>query len=188
MLANTYITLLAGVLALNFPVRATSACGTAASRYLSACRCRPTCSATPTPTPTPCPAYGGLLPNGDFECGVSPWTVKVPDADASAAITALSSNSGQRSFEARLLKDRPRQDPVLSVSAGSGVFSVQPNVPGKLTFALWFDNMDAGFVGVKFNWAPIRTVDARDGAGWVDIVDVEYHGNSLCYYWSPFVR
>ncbi|KAK1953680.1 hypothetical protein LY78DRAFT_664304 [Colletotrichum sublineola] len=155
-----------GTTATDFPARASSACGTVASRYISACGCGPTCSVTPTPTPTPCPAYGGLLANGDFECGISPWTVEVPDAGASTTITPSSSNSGGRSFEAKLLQDRPRQEPVLSVSASSNIFSVEPNVPCKLTFALWFDNMDAGFVGIKFNGAPVRTVDARDGAGW----------------------
>ncbi|KAK2000338.1 hypothetical protein LX36DRAFT_668838 [Colletotrichum falcatum] len=186
MLNKTYITVITGVIALgthaattlalcnadnatitaggttatDFPARARSACGTVAGKYISACGCGPTRSAAPTPMPTPCPAYGG------FGCGLSPWAVEVPDSNASTTITYLSSDSGRRSLEAKLLKGRPLQESVLSVGISSGVFSVRPNVPGKLTFALWLDNMDARFVGVKFNGTPLRTVDARDGVGW----------------------
>ncbi|WYZ35735.1 hypothetical protein EsH8_X_000382 [Colletotrichum jinshuiense] len=150
--------------ATNFPTRATAACGTVASRYISACACGPTCSATPTPTP--CPSFGGLLTNGDFECGIAPWTLELPDPDVSTGITSASANSGLHSFEARLLRDRPEQVPPLVTRLKSPTVPVQGNVPGKLTFAVWFDNMDAGFVGVMINGLPVSTTDARDGAGW----------------------
>lgn len=53
---------------------------------------------------------------------------------------------------------------------------MQRNVPCKLTFAVWFDGPDAGFVGVRFNGVAARTIDARDGAGWGvwKVVSVDY--------------
>lgn len=161
-----------GTTATNLPARATKACGTAAAPYISACACAPTCSATPsstpssTPTSTPCVPYRGLLSNGDFECGIELWTVETYDANVRAGIASASANSGQRSFEAALLAGRPLPQPPVVASLKSRPVSVQRNVPCKLTFAVWFDGPDAGFVGVRFNGVAGRTVNARDGAGW----------------------
>ncbi|KAF6818999.1 hypothetical protein CMUS01_11812 [Colletotrichum musicola] len=157
-----------GTTATNFPARATKACSTAAAPYISACACGLTCLATPssTPTSTPCVPYGGLLPSGDFECGIEPWTADTYDANSRVGITSASANSGKQSFEAALLADRPLPQPPVVASLKSRSVSVQRNVPCKLTFAVWFDGPDAGFVGVRFNGVAGRTVDARDGAGW----------------------
>ncbi|OHE96300.1 hypothetical protein CORC01_08372 [Colletotrichum orchidophilum] len=158
-----------GTTATNFPTRATSACGTSASLYISACACGPTCSAipTPTPTPTPCAASGSsLVANGDFECGIAPWIVQNLDQFARAGVTSKFAHTGQHSFESRLLYDRSLQNPAVSVRLSSPVISVQPNVPYRLTFWSYFDNHAAGFIGIQFNGEPKRTLDAGDGAGW----------------------
>ncbi|KAL0934095.1 uncharacterized protein CTRU02_210894 [Colletotrichum truncatum] len=157
-----------GTTATNFPSRATAACGTVPGRYISACVCGPTCPIIPsvTPTPTPCASYGGLLTNGDFECGISPWTVNRPDPFAVAGITSDSANTGLKSFEARLFSNRTLQNPTVSARVKSAIILVQQGVPLKLSFSVWFDNMDAGFVGVMLNGEPVRTIDARDGPGW----------------------
>ncbi|KAK1844393.1 hypothetical protein CCHR01_12973 [Colletotrichum chrysophilum] len=154
-----------GITATNFPTRATSACGTAPARYISACACGPTCP-VPTPTSTPCTAYGGLLTNGDFECGIAPWTIEVLDPNVKAGLTSASAHSGTTSFESKLLADRPLQEPVTSTRIKSPRVSVQRNVPCRLSFWVWFDNMDAGFIGVMIDGQPKRTIDARDAPGW----------------------
>jgi hypothetical protein len=152
-----------GSTATNFPTRATAACGTTVDRYLSACSCGPTCS--PDPTETPCPAFGGLIRNGDFECGLSSWTVQVPDTAASASLSPAS-NTGATSFEIRL--SRPIETPEQFISARliSQTFRVEPNVPCRLRFTTFFDNPDAGFIGVRINNRAVFTIDAKDkGSG-----------------------
>lgn len=55
-----------------------------------------------------------------------------------------------------------------------------PVTPGSiytLSFSTFFDNLDAGFIGVMFNGVPVRTVDARDN-GWG-----AYHPNQVS--WTP---
>lgn len=48
-------------------------------------------------------------------------------------------------------------------------------MPAKLTFASFFDNGDAGFIGVLINGAPVRTVDARDRpVGVWNVNEVDY--------------
>ncbi|KAI8630807.1 hypothetical protein F5Y19DRAFT_34333 [Xylariaceae sp. FL1651] len=173
---------------LPYPSRAVSACGTTVDRYASACTCGPACTTTiktsttttPTPTPTPTtstcstPVQPNVIPNGGFECGLAPWTVQVPDPAASYFIGApgyLSSNSFQVQFTP------PARTPELGVSARiiSAPVSVQPNVPYQLTFWTYFDNLDAGFIGVMFNDVPYYTIDAGDhGSGAFTLNTVNY--------------
>ncbi|KAI3558762.1 hypothetical protein CABS03_11472 [Colletotrichum abscissum] len=164
-----------GTTATNLPARATSACGTSASRYISACACGPTC--TPSPTP-PCgsPSGPNLLTNGDFECGIGPWIVQNLDQNARVGVTSAASHTGTHSFESRLLYDRNSQDPVVSARLSTPVFSVQPGVPCKLRFWSYFDNQAAGFIGIQFNGEPKRTLDAGDAGGWGiwKVFEVEY--------------
>ncbi|CAG8956532.1 hypothetical protein HYFRA_00003919 [Hymenoscyphus fraxineus] len=155
-----------GLTAKVYPTRATAACGKTPERYISACKCGPTCVASPkisacTASPTP---TAGLL-YGDFECGIGSWTVQVPDPAAIAGVTTNGPNTGQKSFQVDF--HTPAISPELGVSARltSQKVSVRSGVPYSLEFYTFFDNMDAGFIGVMFNGVPVRTVDARDN-GW----------------------
>ncbi|KAI0414012.1 hypothetical protein F5X98DRAFT_350199 [Xylaria grammica] len=116
------------------------------------------CYPSKATTTTTDPLY---VPNGDFECGVTPWTVQAPDTAASYFVGApghATSNSFQVHFTP------PSRGAELGVSARiiSAPVSVQPNVPYQLTFWTYFDNGDAGFIGVQFNDVPVYTIDARD--------------------------
>lgn len=162
--------------ATNYPSRATAFCGTSPDRYISACSCGPTCtSSTATSTPTPCPTAGGLIPNGDFECGLAPWTVQVPDPAATTALTAPG-NTGNTAFEVHLTRAPATPDNGVSARIISGTVHAAANVPGLFKFASYFDNLDAGFIGVLINGQPVYTVDARDmlPAG-------EWHTNQFTY-------
>ncbi|KAK1675820.1 hypothetical protein BDP55DRAFT_632002 [Colletotrichum godetiae] len=166
-----------GITATNLPTRATSACGTSVSRYISACACGPTC--TPSSTPpcgAPSSSSGNLLTNSDFECGIAPWIVQNLDRYARVGVTSAASHTGTHAFESRLLYDRNSQDPVVSVRLSTPVFSVQPGVPYKLIFWSYFDNQAAGFIGIQFNGEPKRTLDAGDLGGWGvwKVFEVEY--------------
>ncbi|KAB5523124.1 hypothetical protein GE09DRAFT_1065552 [Coniochaeta sp. 2T2.1] len=148
-----------GTTATDFPTRATGACGTAPSKYLSACACGPTCTPTPTAPPI-CPPLG-LVPNGDFECDLTGWTVQVPDSAADTSIFSPG-NTGSKAFQVHT-KSAPIT-PELGVSARiiSSTINAAANVPSKLTFASFFTNADAGFIGVIINDAPVYTIDAHD--------------------------
>ncbi|OIW32617.1 hypothetical protein CONLIGDRAFT_699440 [Coniochaeta ligniaria NRRL 30616] len=160
------------------PTRAVSACGTDPARYSSACACGPTCpttiaTSTSTSCPSPTPA-GNVVPNGDFECGIAPWTPEVPD---SAATWTLSSPgaTGSFAFEADLLGVPVSPELGVSVRVTSAAFAVTPGVVYTLTFNSWFDDLLSGFIGVMVNGSPIYTVDATDkGAG-------AWHLNTVSY-------
>lgn len=89
----------------------------------------------------------------------------MPDPAAIAAVTTNGPNTGLKSFEVDF--HAPAVSPELGVSARitSQTVPVTPGVPYSLEFYTFFDNLDAGFIGVMFNGVPVRTVDARDN-GW----------------------
>ncbi|KAH8912959.1 hypothetical protein BR93DRAFT_984455 [Coniochaeta sp. PMI_546] len=159
------------------PIRATSACGTDPARYSSACSCGPTCPttvATSTTTPScPTPTVG-VVPNGDFECGITSWTPDVPDLAATWKLSSPGA-TGNFAFEADLLQAPANPEAGVSVRVTSATFTVTPGVPYTLTFNSWFDNLLSGFIGVVVNGSPIYTVDATDkGAG-------AWHLNTVSY-------
>ncbi|KAH8882179.1 hypothetical protein GQ53DRAFT_831760 [Thozetella sp. PMI_491] len=109
-----------------------------------------------------------LLPDGDFEAGIGSWTVEVPDP---SAVTLLSSPgyTGNYAFEADFTA--PATSPQLGVSARiiAPTLTLKPGQPYRFTFATFFDNADAGFVGVMVNDSVSvtgMTVDARDHHQW----------------------
>lgn len=119
---------------------------------------------TPTPTPTPCPpplTGGNVVPNGDFECDLTPWTVQKPDTSAVYAVTSPG-NIGSKAFEVDLVA--PPATPEYSVNARiiSPALSVVPNTPYKLQFWANFNDIHCGFIGVMVNNSPIMTLDATD--------------------------
>ncbi|KAJ9134272.1 hypothetical protein NKR23_g10198 [Pleurostoma richardsiae] len=144
------------VTATNFPSRATSACGTDPSPYISACACGQTCApACPAPTV-------GILPDGDFECtAVSPWRYEILDSSARVEV-GPPANTGARSFGAVLTASPATAEQGVSVRLESRPLPVKAGRSYLLGFALWFSGPDVGFAGVKFNGVPVKTVDARD--------------------------
>jgi hypothetical protein len=145
-----------GQTATNFPARATAACGTSPDRYISACKCGPTCTTTAAcSTPT-----AGLI-YGDFECGLPPWTTQVPDPAASVKISSPGF-TGQKAVEADFTP--PPQTPEFGTSARiiSPAAPVAPGVTYKLTFATWFAPGSSGFTGIMINDIPYRTIDVFD--------------------------
>lgn len=151
-----------GVTATNYPTRATAACGSTPDRYISACKCGPTCAPTPTSSCTPT-ATAGVV-NGDFECGIASWTVELPDPAATYTI-APTGYTGSHSFQINF--QPPSVSPQLGVSARvlSAPIPVTPGVTYLLSYATWFDNGYAGFTGLMINGQPKKTTDAGD-FGW----------------------
>ncbi|KAI3321667.1 hypothetical protein HD806DRAFT_503136 [Xylariaceae sp. AK1471] len=168
---------------LPYPSRAVSACGTTADRYISACGCGPACtttiqtSTTTTTTTTstttsttttgiscPTPTQGYAIPNGGFECGIQTWFVQVPDAAASYFIGAPA-QAGSNSFQVQYTPPTQGMEGGVSARIISLPVRVQPNVPYRLSFWTYFDNLDAGFIGVMINNVVVYTIDARDH-GW----------------------
>jgi len=115
------------------------------------------------------------VPNGDFECRYNVvWDPQVPDT---SAIWELHSpgNTGTFAFEAHLLSPPATPELGVSVRVTSKSFTVTPNVPYKIGFASWFDDLQSGFIGVMVNGVPVYTVDAGDkGAG-------AWHDNTMDY-------
>lgn len=92
-------------------------------------------------------------------------------------MTTNGPNTGQKSFEVDFHGPAPRPELGVSARITSQSVPVTPGVSYLLEFYTFFDNLDAGFVGVMFNGVPVRTVDARDN-GWG-----AWHGNQLT--WTP---
>jgi hypothetical protein len=109
-------------------------------------------------------ATSATVSNGDFESGLTSWTVQVPDA-AATYFVGSPAHTGTKSFQVHFTP--PSQGKELGVSARiiSAPVAVQRNVPYKLTFWTYFDNASAGFIGVQLNGQPQYTIDATDH-GW----------------------
>lgn len=165
--------------ATNFPSRATAACGTDLVRYVSACKCGPTCSGSTSSTSTSSactPSTTAGLVYGDFECGLAPWSTQVPDPAATPTISSPGF-MGNKAFEVDFHAPSVSKDQGASARLISPGISVRPGFNYKLTFATWFDNGNAGFTGVMVNNKPIYTIDANDfGFG-------HWHFNQLS--WTP---
>lgn len=169
--ASAFCAQLTATPALPYPTRAVNACGTTIDRYSSACVCGPACPTTTTTTTTttktttsnscPIPTQPHAIQNGDFECGLAPWTVQVPDPAASYLIGSPGHTS-PNSFQVRFTPPTGGKDLGVSARIISAPVQVTPNVPYRLTFWTYFDNGDAGFVGVMLNDVPVYTIDARD--------------------------
>ncbi|EPE32834.1 hypothetical protein GLAREA_05846 [Glarea lozoyensis ATCC 20868] len=158
-----------GVTATNFPARATAACGTSAARYISACKCGPTCTTTAAcSTPT-----AGLI-YGDFECGIPPWTTQIPDAAASVKVSSPGFTN-QKAFEVDFTPPSVVTEFGVSARIIGPAAPVSPGKTYKLTFATWFEFGSSGFTGVMINDIPYRTIDPNDyGMG-------HWHFNQLAW-------
>ncbi|KAI1741254.1 hypothetical protein F4680DRAFT_72413 [Xylaria scruposa] len=110
-------------------------------------------------TTTPTQDY--FVPSGDFECGLTPWTVQVPDSAITNFIGAPGHTSSN-SFQVRFTPPSGRTESGVSARIISAPVRVIPNTPYQLTFWTYFDNVKAGFIGVQFNNNPVYTIDATD--------------------------
>ncbi|KAI1193767.1 hypothetical protein F5X97DRAFT_328224 [Nemania serpens] len=115
-------------------------------------------------TTTTTPTQDTYVANGDFECGLAPWVVQVPDTEANYSIAAPG-HASSSSFQVQFAP--PARSPEKGVSARiiSPPVRVVPGVPYRLTFWTWFNNPQAGFIGVQFNNLAYYTIDATDH-GW----------------------
>jgi hypothetical protein len=117
----------------------------------------PTTSSSVACSPTP--TRGFIY--GDFECGIDPWTAQVPDP---AATTTISSPgfTGNKAFEVDFHAPSVSKENGVSARVLSQATVAKPGQLYKLTFATWFDNGNAGFIGVSLNNRSTTTIDARD--------------------------
>jgi len=139
-------------------------------RYISACKCGPTCSAsttlaTSTTTSasacTPTPSNGGLI-YGDFECdGISPWSSST--VDSGFAIAAQTPGlTGKKSVQGQFVGNSQCKN---TCSAGRIVYNpvaVTPGAAYKVTYATWVDRTTTGFIGFMINGNGQRTIDVYD--------------------------
>jgi len=97
----------------------------------------------------------GLLPDGEFECGLGAWTVQVPDTAATASVKTGNADIGQSAFEVDF--HSPPVSPQQGVSARiiSKVVPVTSGAPHYLQFYTFFDNDNAAFIGVLINGAAV---------------------------------
>lgn len=165
-----------GTTATNYPTRATNACGSTPDRYISACKCGPTCSSTTIATATACPSAtpsnGGLV-YGDFECPSPspPWTVQILDASFSLSTTTINSFTGNRSLHASLTGPSTCSGVCTNARIISPPLPITPNTDYKLTLATFFPNNanggtgSTGFIGVQINGRAGLTIDANDSPG-----------------------
>lgn len=170
--------------ATDYPPEATAdwQCGKSEELYLSACACGPAC--TPTPVPQPCTdswtsgQTNGLI-DGEFECGeLGPWIATEIDTAAVAEVDTPG-KMGDETYAFYASLQRPRETPEqgVSVRLTSPAVSVIPRVPMKVSYWTFFDNDDAGFVGLKINGLPKKTTNARDlGTGAWNLNE---------YVWTP---
>ncbi|KAI0123564.1 hypothetical protein BJ170DRAFT_697387 [Xylariales sp. AK1849] len=150
-----------GTTAIDYPTRATAACGLAPDRYISACTCGPTCTPIPSSTPCPVPTGGNIVPNGDFECGLPPWTVQVPDPSAAYSVTSPG-HTGNKAFEIDLVSSPSTPDFGVNARIISPGLSVVSGNSYQLRFWANFNDLRCGFIGIMIEDQPVFTVDATD--------------------------
>ncbi|KAH9899013.1 hypothetical protein F4778DRAFT_782609 [Xylariomycetidae sp. FL2044] len=165
-----------GRTATNLPTEATPFCGTTADRFLSACSCGPTCFPAPTGTPCPGPTNGNLVPNGDFECGIAPWVVQVPDPAARYSL-AGPAYSGQNAFQVKLTGPPANQEYGIDARILSQPLPVARGARYRLSFWSYFSDelCRPTFIGFMVN-------DGNDAIGDVGASDHDYnayHYNEL---------
>jgi len=106
--------------------------------------------------------WPGILPNGDFECGIGSWSVDIPDPAATVAVKDTGGYITSKVLEVDF--QSPAISPVLGVSATvtSKQLAVTPGVQYKLSFYAYFSPGSSGFIGVRINGNSGITVDAED--------------------------
>ena len=143
-----------------FPSRASAACGTAPSRYSSACSCKPTITSTPTCTPTPA---NNIVKNGGFECGLAPWIA----TDSSGSRHSIS-QPGDASNAAYQFNPGPTSEETFSHPANvRQELALTLGVSYVLRFRTFFDQCASleNYVGVYFSNQQLYQIDACGNGG-----------------------
>ncbi|KAK4204573.1 hypothetical protein QBC40DRAFT_261492 [Triangularia verruculosa] len=114
----------------------------------------------------------GLLPDGEFECGMGAWTQQKPDPGATAGVVnvtadALYANSfpmGDFAWRAvsPFTPNPANQELHVSARIISGSMPVTPGKKYLIYFTSFFSNRDVGFVGLMINNSPIYTRNPND--------------------------
>ncbi len=154
--------------ATNYPSRATSACGTVPDKYISACKCGPTCApattlatSTTASSCTPTPSNGGRI-YGDFECGgLGPWATSTVDSGFAISVKAPGL-TGKNSIQGEYVGYSVCRDQCSSGRILYPVFAVTPGVAYKITYGTWMDSTTSGFIGLMINGNGLRTTDVGD--------------------------
>lgn len=110
----------------------------------------------------------GILPDGEFECGLGAWTVEVPDPTCSAGAGSNAAASGGALGNYAWVVNEP-EPPVYSNTqegVSARILSAPlPVVPGEtymLAFVTYFTEYDLGFIGVMVNDVALYTRDPGD--------------------------
>ncbi len=114
----------------------------------------------------------GILPDGEFECGLGAWTQEVPDslctAGVSSTVGLIPATQGIKAFGAYTWlastggPNRSQQQNGVSARLTSAVMPVTPGKKYMLAFTAYFNNFGIGFIGVKINGAVVMTRDPGD--------------------------
>ena len=110
----------------------------------------------------------GLLPDGEFECGLGAWTMQVPDPACEAGVGSNAAATSGWLGEYAWVVNEP-QAPVSSNTQGGVsariVSPPLPVVPGEtymLSFVTYFSSDYIGFIGVVINNEGVYTRDPAD--------------------------
>ncbi|KAI4185190.1 MAG: hypothetical protein L6R41_004276 [Letrouitia leprolyta] len=124
-----------------------------------------TTSSTTTTTSPACTAtraFGDVVRNGGFECGLAPWiSQSLPGNSYTITSPGDASTFAYEFDQTGPVSPSTNQNPAFltqDIGAVNGV-------PYNLRFRTYFDKCtgDEGFIGVKINNQPVYTVDACDG-------------------------
>jgi hypothetical protein len=110
----------------------------------------------------------GILPDGEFECGIGAWTNQVPDPSCSAGAFSNSAATvgalGNKAWVA--IQSTTPVSSNTDQGVNARIFTPPlPVVPGTtymLAFVTYFTGFGLGFIGVKINDEPIYTRDPGD--------------------------
>lgn len=121
----------------------------------------------------------GIMPDGEFECGLGAWTQQVPDSSCVAGVTTttglIPANQGIKAFGQYAWQayspgpNRSQQEQGVSARLISPAVPVTPGKSYMLAFTAYFDNFNIGFIGVKINGYSVMSRDPGDrgqGTGW----------------------
>jgi hypothetical protein len=126
----------------------------------------------------------GIMPDGEFECGMGGWTQQVPDTTCTAGVALTDGYTniyGQHAWWA----STPGPDPAQQQSGVSArlVSPAVPVTPGKsymVAYTVYFNAYNVGFLGITINGAPVATRhpnDREQGTGWF--------ASAQCFWVAP---
>ncbi|KAI8624927.1 hypothetical protein F5Y19DRAFT_490131 [Xylariaceae sp. FL1651] len=167
--------------------RTSSASSSSATETSAHSASSPSISKTPTPTPilpsssfssatpsssallpssttcSPPPADTGILTNGDFEHGLSPWSVDLVDLfSTDYALVSPGANASCTAFAVTMLSNPQTQDLRENLRLRSDLVFSLPGARLQITFYVRFAARNAARLVLSANDTPLRTVSALD--------------------------